>query len=190
MSDIKNDSCIKNVIQKIASKTHARGYESNYTKGSNFSQILPFLYMGGAEVASDTKLLTNLGISHILNCAAGEVDTDEAFYAKREMNVKYMEFCAEDCYNYDMMQHYPDAFDFIEDCRASNGKIYVHCQMGVNRSGCMVTAYIMELNKLGPIGAVQFVREHRGFILDNKEFLRQLISHAENKGYLERDGEL
>lgn len=146
--------------------------------------------MGGAEVAADTKLLSNLGITHILNCAAGEVDTDEEFYQKRGMNIKYLEFCAEDCYNYDMMQHFDEAYEFIDECRRSDGKIYVHCQMGRNRSGCMVTAYVMKLKELGPVGAVGFVREQRGYVLGNEEFLRQLIKYAIEKEYLKRDDNL
>lgn len=50
---------------------------------------------------------------------------------------------------------------FIDEQRRAGRQTYVHCMVGVNRSGTAVTAYVMKAHKLGRDDALTFVRRSR-----------------------------
>ena len=150
------------------------------------SQLLSFLYLGSQQDAADLALLHTLGITHVLNCAAGYTKTNQKYYGK----IKYKEFQAEDEDDYDMMQHFKEAYHFIEDARQSGGKIMIHCLMGINRSGVLAIAYIMVHKNIGPISAVQLARRSRSVLLTNDGFQRQIVRFAHQRGLLFLDQKL
>ena len=151
---------------------------------SSASMVLPHLYLGGESDATNIAALKKLGITHVINCAAGYTNTGPNFYGKE---FKYWGFEGEDDWNYDIMQHFQKTFDFIEKARVSGGKVLIHCLMGVNRSGALSTAYVMVHENTGPITAARKVKKARHMVLTNEQFQRQLISLADKKGYLEKD---
>ena len=151
------------------------------------SKVLDFLYLGGEVEATNRKLIRDLGITHVINCASGYITTGEVFYGN---GIKYMGFDAEDEPGYDIMKHYDDVYNFIEDARLSGGKAFIHCIMGVNRSGALTVAYVMQHNKIGPVTAGILVRKARGLILSNYDFQQQVITFARKRGYLSLDKHL
>ncbi|CAE8621729.1 unnamed protein product, partial [Polarella glacialis] len=68
------------------------------------AEILPHLLLGSKDDATDLKVLGELGVTHVLNCASGTVRTGAGLYAP--MGIAYSEFVAEDCQGYNIMQHY------------------------------------------------------------------------------------
>ncbi len=148
------------------------------------TQILDHLYLGAEEDATDVSGLRRLGITHVVNCATTYIDTGPEFYGKE---IKYLGFEGEDDEEYDMMQHFNETYEMIEDARKTGGKILLHCIMGVNRSGLLATAYVMLHKKIGPITAAEMVRKKRKLLLSNESFQRQLICFAREKGYLQYD---
>jgi dual specificity phosphatase 12 len=50
---------------------------------------------------------------------------------------------------------------FIDEQRRAGRQTYVHCMVGVNRSGSAVTAYVMQAHQLGRDEALTFVRRRR-----------------------------
>ena len=143
--------------------------------------MLDYLYLGSEDDATNLELVKSLGITHVINCAAGYINTGERFYGE---HIKYIEFEAEDDDSYNMMQHFKKAHAFIEDARESGGKVLVHCIMGINRSGLLTTAYCMLTKNLGPISAARHVKKTRPMLLSNEGFQHQLISFAREKGLL------
>ena len=58
---------------------------------------------------------------------------------------------------------------------------------GINRSGCLATAYVMLDQNMGPITAAQFVWEKRGCLLSNNGFIERLVKFAIDKHMLDLD---
>ena len=90
---------------------------------------------------------------------------------------------------YDMMQHFDEAHSFIEDARKNGGKVFIHCIMGINRSGLITTAHYMIANHIGPIAAARAVKKKRKIVLTNDGFQKQLIAFAleRNLLFLDKD---
>ena len=151
------------------------------------TKIYDFLYLGDCANADDLETMDEMGFTHVINCAPRYVPTGLEFYAPSTKVVEYIEFNAEDANDYNMMQHFPDAYDFIEGARKNKGKVLIHCVAGINRSGLLATAYYMVREMVGPITATRFVRSQRLSVLINKEFMKQLVQHASNVGLLELD---
>ena len=149
------------------------------------TKVLDFLYLGDQDGAQNVKQLVTFGITHVINCAAHYCRTGPQFYGN--VMHKYVEFKAEDDEEYDMMQHFDEAFKVIEDARLSGGKALIHCGMGVNRSGVLTVAYVMLYHQWGPITAAIYVKKLRKMLLSNSEFQSQLIDFARNKNLLHLD---
>ena len=148
------------------------------------SQVLEFLYLGGEEDATNLKLLDSIGVTHVINCASGYINTGQDFYGP---SVKYMGFDAEDDEDYKIMQHFDEVFNVIEDARKSGGKVLIHCIMGINRSGALTVAYCMLFKNIGPISSARFVQKSRPMLLSNEGFQRQVVTFSREKGLMELD---
>ena len=146
-----------------------------------YSKILDFLYLGGENEAKNLEEFNKHGFTHVINCSADHCPTGKNYYAER---VKYLEFHADDRDGYDMLQHFDEAYKMIEEARMEGGKVLLHCIIGVNRSGCLATAYCMLHLKLDVIKAAVFVKDARGCLLTNESFQKQLIVFAREKGTL------
>ncbi|CAE7362724.1 DUSP3 [Symbiodinium natans] len=103
------------------------------------AEILPHLLLGSRDDAVDVQTLQRLGVTHVLNCAAATVRTGADFYAPAGM--KYTEFVAQDEQGYNIMQHYDLLAGLANEAAASKGRLFVHCEAGVNRSGSLCLAY-------------------------------------------------
>ncbi|KAK2143245.1 hypothetical protein LSH36_860g00004 [Paralvinella palmiformis] len=150
------------------------------------TKILDHLYLGSEQDATNLKLLKELGITHIVNCASVYCQTGPSLYGS---SVKYLAFEAEDDSDYDIMQHFPQVFSFIEDARKKGGKVLIHCVVGINRSGALAVAYLMVHQKIGPISAACDIRKLRSNLLTNDGFQRQLISFARKQNLLHLDAD-
>ena len=152
--------------------------------------ILDHVYLGSEIDAKYRRVLKQNGITHIINCAENYVKTGAEFY-KSYGSQAYLGFSALDTVDYNMMQHFEDAYDFMEDARKTGGKVLVHCVMGINRSAVLVIAYLMIHKNMGPLSAAKFVKEKReGALMYNLGFQRQLVKFADERGLLEKDKDL
>ena len=150
------------------------------------TRILDHLFLGSEQDATNVKQLKELGITHVINCAAAYCFTGANMYSS---NVKYLEFEADDDCDYNIMQHFPQAYACIEDARKTGGKALIHCVVGINRSGALAVAYLMVHQKIGPISAATFIRKLRSNLLSNDGFQRQIISFAREKELLQLDAD-
>ena len=158
----------------------------NFPRGP--SKILDHLYLGSQAEATNLQMLRELGITHIINCAEGYINTGPSFYGD---GFEYLGFDAEDDWDYDIMQHFDPVYQFIEDARTSGGKVLIHCIMGVNRSGALTVSYLMVHKHMGPISATKLVKKARSLILSNESFQRQVVAFARKHKLLALDqGEL
>ncbi|XP_023266399.1 dual specificity protein phosphatase 13-like, partial [Seriola lalandi dorsalis] len=125
------------------------------------------------SVARDKTTLSSLGVTHILNAAAGRhrINTGQRFYS--DLGVEYHGVEAADHPEFNIQPFFRPAAQFIDSALQKNGKVFVHCAMGVSRSGALVLAYLMICRSLTLVDAIIAVRLNRD-IGPNSGFLEQL----------------
>ncbi|NWW86209.1 DS13B phosphatase, partial [Rhynochetos jubatus] len=137
-------------------------------------EVWPNLYVGDLYVARDKAQLSRMGISHVVNAAAGRfrIDTGPKFY--KDLLVDYYGVEAEDNPNFDLSIYFHPVARYIRAALNSpRGKVLVHCAMGISRSATLVLAFLMICEDMSLADAIRTVRSHRG-ICPNSGFLKQL----------------
>uniref|UniRef100_A0A3B3YZE0 Dual specificity protein phosphatase n=1 Tax=Poecilia mexicana TaxID=48701 RepID=A0A3B3YZE0_9TELE len=137
------------------------------------NEVWPKLYIGDESVARDKTRLSSLGVTHVLNAAAGQhrINTGQMFYT--DIEVVYHGVEAADHPEFNLQPFFNSAAQFIDSALKENGKVLVHCAMGVSRSGALVLAYLMIHQGLTLAEAIVAVRLCRD-IGPNSGFLDQL----------------
>lgn len=133
------------------------------------SEVLPWLFLGGVEVAKSKRYLRSLGISHVLNCAHTVCENyhEDEFKYVRAMDLA--DAADEEIGNF-MLQAIAD----IETVRETGGRILVHCQKGSSRSATLVIAYLMWYQNIDVEKAFSFVKKKRSIVSPNFGFMVQL----------------
>lgn len=140
----------------------------------------PFLYLGSAYGNRNTNLLDYLGITHVLNMAM-ELPMNPDLYNER---FKFIHILADDSYTYNIRKDFDLAFQFIDDARATGGKVLVHCMMGISRSAAIVIAYLMNRYGMSLHDAYSYVKLLRPEIGPNSNFMKILEYYEyELRGY-------
>ncbi|KAB1271125.1 Dual specificity protein phosphatase 13 isoform B [Camelus dromedarius] len=141
---------------------------------SHINEVWPNLFLGDAYAARDKYKLTQLGITHIVNVAAGkfQVDTGAKFY--RGMPVDYYGIEADDNPFFNLSVYFLPVARYIRTALSvPRGRVLVHCAMGVSRSATVVLAFLMICENMTLVEAIQTVQAHRD-ICPNSGFLQQL----------------
>lgn len=141
---------------------------------SHINEVWPSLFLGDAHAARDRSKLTQLGITHVVNVAAGkfQVDTGAKFY--HGMPLEYYGIEAEDNPFFDLSVYFLPVARYIRTALSvPQGRVLVHCAMGVSRSATVVLAFLMIYENMTLVEAIQTVQAHRD-ICPNSGFLRQL----------------
>ncbi|XP_055131640.1 dual specificity protein phosphatase 13B isoform X1 [Symphalangus syndactylus] len=141
---------------------------------NHIDEVWPSLFLGDAYAARDKSKLMQLGITHVVNAAAGkfQVDTGAKFY--RGMSLEYYGIEADDNPFFDLSVYFlPVGRHIRAALSVPQGRVLVHCAMGVSRSATLVLAFLMIYENMTLVEAVQTVQAHRN-ICPNSGFLRQL----------------
>ncbi|KAM6105439.1 LOW QUALITY PROTEIN: dual specificity protein phosphatase 13B-like [Pterocles gutturalis] len=135
-------------------------------------EVWPNLYVGDLYVARDKVQLSQMGISHVVNAAAGRfrIDTGPKFY--KDLPVDYYGVEAGRP-NFDLSIYFYPVARYRAALNSPRGKVLVHCAMGISRSATLVLAFLMICEGMTLADAIQTVRSHRG-ICPNSGFLKQL----------------
>ncbi|XP_012568899.1 protein-tyrosine-phosphatase MKP1 isoform X2 [Cicer arietinum] len=133
------------------------------------SKVAEHVYLGGDAVAKDREILKRNGITHVLNCV-GFVCPE---YFKADF--VYRTLWLQDSPSEDITSILYDVFDYFEDVREKNGRVFVHCCQGVSRSTSLVIAYLMWREGQSFDDAFQFVKAARGIADPNMGFACQLL---------------
>ncbi|NXN15598.1 DS13B phosphatase, partial [Indicator maculatus] len=137
-------------------------------------EVWPNLYVGDLHIARDKVQLSQMGISHVVDAAAGRfhIDTGPKFY--KDLSVDYYGVEAKDNPNFDLSIYFYPVAQYIKAALSSpRGKVLVHCAMGISRSAALVLAFLMICENVTLADAIQTVRSHRA-ICPNSGFLKQL----------------
>ncbi|XP_053440622.1 dual specificity protein phosphatase 13 isoform X2 [Nycticebus coucang] len=141
---------------------------------NHVDEVWPNLFLGDAYTARDKSKLAQLGITHVVNAAAGkfQVDTGAKFY--RGMPLEYYGIEADDNPFFDLSVYFLPVARYIRTALSvSQGRVLLHCAMGVSRSATLVLAFLMICENMTLVEAIQTVQAHRD-ICPNSGFLRQL----------------
>ncbi|XP_041000403.1 protein-tyrosine-phosphatase MKP1 [Juglans microcarpa x Juglans regia] len=133
------------------------------------SKVAEHIYLGGDAVARDRDILKQNGITHVLNCV-GFVCPE---YFKADL--VYRTLWLQDSPSEDITSILYDVFDYFEDVREQDGRVFVHCCQGVSRSTSLVIAYLMWREGQSFDDAFQYVKAARGIADPNMGFACQLL---------------
>ena len=100
------------------------------------------LYISGANPAVDEKLLSGLGITHVVNATNRRVPN----VLEGGGQVEYLNVDLEDCETEDIAKHFERSNRFVAKALSSSssgGRVLVHCMCGVSRSASLVLAYLV-----------------------------------------------
>ncbi|OXA52386.1 dual specificity protein phosphatase 3 [Folsomia candida] len=156
---------------------------------NDMDEVFPGIFLGGVDAAKNAEKLKKLGVTHVVNSSyttkptfsALGVGTSEEFYQRRGFECQFLGLPAVDISGFKISQYFDKATDFIHSAVENNGKVLVHCFMGVSRSATLVLAYLMLRQNMTAPQALTHVRSKR-LIHPNEGFLDQ-ICHLHKRLY-------
>uniref|UniRef100_A0A9J7YH01 Uncharacterized protein n=1 Tax=Cyprinus carpio carpio TaxID=630221 RepID=A0A9J7YH01_CYPCA len=133
------------------------------------TRILPHLYLGSQRDVLNKELMTQNGITYVLNasntCPKPDFISDNHF----------MRIPVNDSYCEKLLPWLEKTNEFIDKAKVSNCRVIVHCLAGISRSATIAIAYIMKTMGLSSDDAYRFVKDRRPSISPNFNFLGQLL---------------
>ncbi|XP_036427794.1 dual specificity protein phosphatase 13-like [Colossoma macropomum] len=141
---------------------------------NQIDEVWPNLYIGNVRIAQNRAALQRMGITHILNAAHSKRGSigDQNFYGT---SFVYCGIPAEDSSYFDLDIYFRSAADFIhKGLKTPDGKVLVHCIMGMSRSSTLVLAYLMLYHHMPLRSAIQRLIRKRA-IYPNRNFLALLL---------------
>ncbi|GLD62863.1 dual specificity protein phosphatase 13-like isoform X1 [Lates japonicus] len=141
---------------------------------NQIDEVWPNIYIGNVAVAQNKAALLKLGITHVLNAAHSKRGSigNQSFYGN---DFVYCGIPADDSTHFDLDVYFQPAADFIHKAlKSPDGKVLVHCIMGMSRSSTLVLAYLMIYRHLSLKQALQKLIQKRA-IYPNKNFLALLL---------------
>ncbi|KAI8889103.1 hypothetical protein K501DRAFT_282497 [Backusella circina FSU 941] len=139
-------------------------------EGSFPSRILPFLYLGNLNHATNHDMLKTLNITHIVSVG------ENADVVTKGFKVLFLDNLYDD--GIDPIRGRLDAvMAFVDDARAQGSQCLVHCRVGVSRSAAVTICYVMRHLKYTLTQAYLFVRARRlnVIIQPNLKFMYEML---------------
>ncbi|XP_046886592.1 dual specificity protein phosphatase 19-like isoform X1 [Hypomesus transpacificus] len=135
--------------------------------------VRPFLLLcetSSQDAAHDLDVLRKFKVTHVLNVAYGVANPFPHLLHYRTVTLL-------DLPDTDITSYFPEGCAFIEEARAEEGVVLVHCNAGVSRSSSMVIGYLMTRERLAFNDAFSQVKAARPSICPNPGFLLQLKNY-------------
>lgn len=133
------------------------------------SRVSPHVYFGGHSIAQNYDILHECKITHILNCVGFECPE---YFTK---DFHYKTLWLQDHPSEDITSILYNVFDYFEDVREKNGRIFVHCIEGVSRSASLVIAYLIWHEHQSYEEIIEKVKAIRCVVSPNMGFAFQLL---------------
>ena len=138
------------------------------------SQIFKWMYLGNFDTACNISDLRRLGITYVLNLAG------ECKNTLLPKNITEYHLKTKDLADFDLIEYFEKANDFINKVRNSGGTMLIHCKYGVSRSPTFVAAYLTKYFGFSVQSALNFIRKKRPMINPNEGFLYQLEKYEQS----------
>jgi len=140
----------------------------------SISEIIPgFLFLSNILLLEHKNFLSHTKVKYILS-----IVTENVFASIQpdiqEMRVLVKNIPMEDIPEFEISKYFDEAHEFIEEARAKNCKILVHCEGGISRSPTIVISYLMKYNSMTLTEAMEHVSQKRPIICPNMGFMNEL----------------
>ncbi|KAK0500117.1 hypothetical protein EDD18DRAFT_1437859 [Armillaria luteobubalina] len=162
---------------------HQTWFDDPRFDGSFPSRVLPFLYLGNLNHASNVYMLHALGITHVVSvgeCALipppnvpGQFVPGKGFgkhgslwIEERAGRIKVLDIQGVCDDGIDTLEPQLEPIcHWIDTARKEGGKVLVHCRVGVSRSATVTIAYVMKHLQISLVEAYLIVRSRRLSVL-------------------------
>ena len=128
-------------------------------------QVEESLFLASQDVANDVNLITQYGITHVLNVSGVP--------SQKLQGLDYLDVPILDLPEELLICHFPQCFAFI-DKALKHGRVLVHCNAGISRSSSIVVAYLMNRRRLGLSETLKLIKTARPKAQPNGGFMKQL----------------
>jgi len=138
------------------------------------SEILPHVFLGSWRDMHDPELLKAQRVTHILNVAR---EVDPQAHEERLSQFVTLHIPLVDEHRENIDRHIDTACAFIEQARAAEGRVLVHCRRGISRSPAIVVGYLMKHAGFRYESALDFTKTRRACVSLNmafRDFLERL----------------
>lgn len=140
---------------------------------SNISKICENIFQGDFMCSKDKMLLQKLGITHIL--VAGNLAIFHSNY------FEYMKFDIIDDDDEYVFKYFKEAYEFIDNCLNSGGKVFIHCAAGVSRSSTFTCCFLIKKLQITLDEALLILKNGRPVASPNSGFIHQLKAWYEEE---------
>eukprot|EP01084_Bolivina_argentea_P068399 124509_1 len=133
------------------------------------------IYVGGEMHAFNGDIITNLGITHIVNTKGTESKLDDSI----QKTLKYINIKIDDSINESVINYFNKSNEFINNALNENNinKILIHCGGGKSRSTTFTMAYLIKYKKQSLAYAYGIVSNDRPKAFPNDAFLNDLSKY-------------
>ena len=155
-------------------------------ENSSPAQILPHVWLGGVvDVESFFLNESSVEFTHLYDVASSANTETLGKWSMERQHVTRWELDCQDDDTFQIVDVFEEAFKCLDAVDDVGGKVLLHCQMGINRSGAIMIAYVCEKLKITLLSAARLVREARGnmWLVTNESFQRQLVGWAVAQGW-------
>lgn len=141
-------------------------------------EVLPNLWAGSIEYATNRKFLESKDIKHVLSLCYDKVETING--------IDHKQLEVSDDPDENITRILAESVEYIRSAIKSNEPIYVHCVYGRCRTACIVTAYIAESFHISIENAYKDLVSKYDRAMIYPIFLEQLKRYNRNPSYKER----
>lgn len=144
-------------------------------------EIIPgLLYLGNWEHAENFSALKDLGIKRIISIH----NNPENLQVPK--GFQHLKMTVADVHTQDITPYFNPSYDYIEEARASNSGVLVHCGAGVSRSASLCIAYLMRRSGWNAARARKHCQARRSLVNPNDGFWRSLCAFEQVLGITDR----
>eukprot|EP00039_Didymoeca_costata_P025095 m.12316 g.12316 ORF g.12316 m.12316 type:complete len:280 (+) comp4634_c0_seq1:262-1101(+) len=148
--------------------------EWEYGMRREMQEIIPNVFLGPYACAKKAKFqyLKDHGITHIV-CAR---EVQEAFFVKANFpdDFRYLVLDLRDGSTESIIPHFPRVRDFLDAALAAGGRVLLHGNAGISRSGALLVSYMMDKFHLPYTEALRLIQLRRFCVSPNEGFQAQL----------------
>jgi hypothetical protein len=101
-----------------------------------------------------------------------------SFDSSQQLGLTYLSIPIWDMEGVNIAEHFEKVLGFIDDARATGGRVLVHCRAGISRSATFVLAYMLHSGYAPTLrDALRMVMDQRPYVLPNPSFREQLLEY-------------
>merc|ERR550534_2021514 len=134
------------------------------------TQVLPSLWIGSYDNATNEQELEKNGITHILCLIGSKAHIDW---------VNHKQYPMHDDGKSDVKKVLNDVYDFMIDGQKGSNKLLVHCQSGQNRSAVVIISFLMMKSNKTLWRAHRELKKVRPIVQVNVLYAKQLLELEE-----------